>query len=189
MSNRAKWRKWNNIIHRDLGYLCVGMTLIFVISGIAVNHIQDWNPNYKIEKIRSNIGPILSEGRAVNNDEIVSILTKIGVDSGFKKKFQPNPNSIKVFRENNTIDVDLITGSVIQEKVRKRPFFFQMNFLHLNHAKEMWTWFADIYAVALGILAITGLFILRGKKGIKGRGAWLSMIGVVIPILFLLAYG
>ncbi len=188
-SNRAKWRKWNNIIHRDLGYLCVGMTLIFVISGIAVNHIQDWNPNYKIEKIRSNIGPVLDQGRSVNNDEIVSILMKIGVDSGFKKKFQPNPNSIKIFQENNTIDIDLITGSVSQEKVRKRPFFFQMNFLHLNHAKKMWTWFADIYAVALGILAITGLFVLRGKKGIKGRGAWLSAIGVVIPILFLLAYG
>jgi hypothetical protein len=43
------WRKWNRAIHRDLGYLCFGLTLIYTISGIAMNHIQDWNPNYKIE--------------------------------------------------------------------------------------------------------------------------------------------
>ena len=35
-----KWRKWNIIIHRDLGYLCFGLTILYVISGVAVNHIQ-----------------------------------------------------------------------------------------------------------------------------------------------------
>ena len=38
-----KWRKWNKIIHRDLGYLCFGLTIIYVISGVAVNHIATWN--------------------------------------------------------------------------------------------------------------------------------------------------
>jgi hypothetical protein len=56
------WRRWNNIIHRDLGYLCFGLTIIYVISGVAVNHIHDWNPTYKIEKVKSNIGPVLNEG-------------------------------------------------------------------------------------------------------------------------------
>jgi hypothetical protein len=41
---------WEYIIHRDLGYLCFGLTIIYVISGVAVNHIQDWNPNYVIER-------------------------------------------------------------------------------------------------------------------------------------------
>ena len=29
------------MIHRDVGYLVVGLTLIYAISGIAVNHIDD----------------------------------------------------------------------------------------------------------------------------------------------------
>ena len=45
-----------------------------------------------------------------------------------------------------------------------------MNFLHLNHGKGFWTWFADLYAVGLAILACTGIFIITGKKGLGGRG-------------------
>ena len=41
-----KWRKWNNILHRDLGYLFFGLTIIYVISGISLNHKHNWNPNY-----------------------------------------------------------------------------------------------------------------------------------------------
>ena len=31
-----KWRRWNNVLHRDLGYLCVALTIVYAISGIAV---------------------------------------------------------------------------------------------------------------------------------------------------------
>ncbi len=43
-----KWRKWNRAIHRDFGYLFFGMTIIYALSGIAINHLDDWNPNYKV---------------------------------------------------------------------------------------------------------------------------------------------
>ena len=43
-----KWRKWNRAVHRDFGYLFFGMTIIYALSGIAINHINDWNPNYKV---------------------------------------------------------------------------------------------------------------------------------------------
>ena len=89
---------------------------------------------------------------------------------------------IRIFVKNNTITADLKSGAVQQEKVTPRPIFYQVNFLHLNHPKKLWTWFADLYAVALGLLAITGLFVLRGKKGITGRGAWLTAIGFIIPL-------
>lgn len=183
-----KWRKWNNIIHRDLGYICFGLTILYAISGIAVNHIRDWNPTYKIEKHQTDIGPVLDKGRRITDSEIKQILEKLGNKTEYKKRFQSTPDSINIYQENNTINVELLTGRVVQEKVEKRPFFFQVNFLHLNHAKKLWTWFADIYAAALLILAITGLFVLRGKKGIKGRGAWLATGGLFIPLFFLWLY-
>lgn len=182
------WRRWNNIIHRDLGYLCFGMTIIYVISGIAVNHIDDWNPTYKIEKTRTNIGPVINEGREISDQEVEQILNKLGQETGFKKKFQPDPNSVKIYQEGTTIDVELLSGNATLEKVSNRPLFYQVNFLHLNHPKKIWTWFADIYALALGLLACTGLLVLRGKKGITGRGAWLTTAGIIIPIFFLWLY-
>ena len=63
-----------------------------------------------------------------------------------------------------------------------------MNFLHLNHPKKIWTYMADLYAITLALLATTGLFVLKGKKGIKGRGAWLTLAGIILPLLFLYFY-
>ena len=42
-------RKWSRILHRDIGYFFIGTTLIYGLSGIALNHMNDWNPNYKVE--------------------------------------------------------------------------------------------------------------------------------------------
>ena len=38
----------------------------------------------------------------------------------------------------------------------------------------------------LGFLAVSGLFVLKGKNGLSGRGKWLTGIGVAIPLLALL---
>jgi len=38
------------------------------------------------------------------------------------------------------------------------------------------------------VLAISGLFILKGKNGITRRGAWLTAAGIIVPIVFLVMY-
>lgn len=40
------WRKWNRWLHRELGYLFFGMSIIYGLSGIALNHhvARHWNP-------------------------------------------------------------------------------------------------------------------------------------------------
>lgn len=182
-----QWRKWNNVIHRDLGYLCFGLTIIYAISGVAVNHIADWNPSYKIEHSTSSID-VSRLAQLAPEEMIVSILGQIGEEGKLKGNFWPDRETIKIFVEGNTVTVNLNTGAVGQEKVARRKGLFQINFLHLNHPKKMWTWFADLYAIALFILSCTGLFVLRGKKGISGRGAWLSAVGLGMPLVFLWLY-
>lgn len=182
-----KWRRINNILHRDLGYLCFGLTIIYVISGVAVNHISDWNPNYTIEKIQTTIDPAPLAN--LSGDPLVrAILTTLGETGEVKGSYRANKETLQVFVVNNNITVNLATGAIFQEKNRPRPVLYKMNYLHINHAKKLWTWVADIYAIALGLVAITGLFVLRGKKGITGRGAWLTGSGIVIPIFFLWLY-
>jgi hypothetical protein len=82
----------------------------------------------------------------------------------------------------------MATGEGLFESVRRRPVFFEVNFLHYNTPKKLWTWYADIFAGALIVLALSGLFILKGSKGITRRGAWLTSIGLIIPAIFLILY-
>jgi len=58
-----------------------------------------------------------------------------------------------------------------------------MNRLHYNRVKG-WSPIADFFAGSLILLAITGLFIVKGKKGLAGSGKWYLLIGLLIPILY-----
>lgn len=177
--------KLNRSLHRDIGYLTVGFTLIFAVSGIAVNHIQDWNPNYAISRTERNIPP----SDAGTQEEIIQhIAHNLSLSAPVKGSFRQSPDEWKIFFDGNTLTYNSRTGSVTEEHIGERAMLFDMNYLHLNHAKKLWTWVSDIFAVFLIFLAVSGLFILKGKQGIKSRGAVLTMIGIAIPVLFILLY-
>ncbi len=183
--SKINWRKWNNLLHRDIGYLAVGLTIIYAISGIAVNHVDDWNPNYQIRKVPIQTAP-LRHKNSVNLVEIV--LKNMNIAEKPESSFQPSPQELHIFFENKTLKLNLISGKGEWEVVERRPFLYEFNYLHLNHAKRLWTYFADLYALALLFLAISGLFVLKGKNGLKGRGKWLTAIGFLIPLFFLFFY-
>ncbi|MDE6654618.1 MAG: PepSY-associated TM helix domain-containing protein, partial [Muribaculaceae bacterium] len=68
---------------------------------------------------------------------------------------------------------------------RQRPLISDMVKLHYNPGR-WWTAFSDIFAISLILITLTGLFIIKGRKGITGRGAIELIIGLSVPILFLL---
>jgi len=180
-------RKWNRVLHRDIGYLAVGMSVIYGLSGIALNHTDGWNPNYTITRKEIKINtPIVKE--TLNKEKVLNILENYGEEDNYKKYYFPEKNILKIFIKGGTVRINTDTGTGNIEKLKRRPVLYQVNFLHYNNPRKLWTWFSDIYAAALILLAISGLFILRGKKGITGRGAWLTAIGIIIPGIFLLIY-
>ena len=183
----VKWRRWNAAIHRDLGYLCVGLTLVYAVSGVAVNHRADWNPSYQVSERSARVDD-LDASAPSSPGYVQAVLLRLGLDEEVLGTFRPDPGSLRIFLEATTVDVDLAAGEAVVQEVRDRPGLRQANFLHLNHPKKLWTYMADVYAVALAFLAVTGLFVLRGRNGITGRGAWLTAAGVVIPAAFLLLY-
>lgn len=180
---RTPWRRWNNVAHRDLGYLCVGLTLVYVVSGVAVNHVDAWNPNYAIEQRSAPVGvPFPGQSTVAM---VPDVLARLGLPPDYRTTFRPDSARLRIYVEDGVVDVDLTAGVATVEIVKRRPVLFAANFLHLNHAKRLWTWMADIYAVALGLLAATGMFVLKGRTGITGRGAWLTVAGALIPVVFL----
>lgn len=181
------WRWWLHAIHRDLGYLCTGLIVVYAVSGIAVNHVADWNPNYAIEKLHADIGPV-PHGAQVDDALAQAVLARLQLSPQYKTLFQPGQDQLRIIRQNHTIDVDLCSGAVVHEIVTPRPILHASNVLHLNHKKGVWTLVADVFAVSLALLAISGMFLLKGRNGIKGRGLWLTGAGVLIPLLFLWLY-
>ena len=43
-----KMRKMLRVLHRDIGYFITGITLIYAFSGIILNHVNDFNPDYRV---------------------------------------------------------------------------------------------------------------------------------------------
>ena len=179
------WRRLNNVLHRDVGYLAVGLSIVYGVSGVAVNHKADWNPSYRVAKTARQIEPI----EASDREAIVrEALGKLGIEQAPRNAFRPNPETLQLFFRQATYSIDLPSGAVVIEAARPRPVLFEFNQLHLNTPKRLWTVVADAYAIALVVLALTGMFVLKGRTGITGRGAWLTAIGVLLPGLYWVYY-
>lgn len=188
MSRRAgpDWFRLNRDLHRDAGYVVCVLTALYAVSGLAVNHVDDWNPNYAIETGPAEVGPLDVQDLGAAERQVVE---RLGLDPAeVRGRHHASPTELKVFlADGGEVVVDPATGAGTMKRVSRRPFLFEANSLHLNRLKGVWTWVADAYAVVLLYLAVGGLFMLRGKTGFAGRGKWLVLAGALLPIGFLVA--
>ena len=53
----TKIRRLNIATHRDLGYFFSSLIITYCLSGLALNHINEWNPDFIIEKQKIEIDP------------------------------------------------------------------------------------------------------------------------------------
>lgn len=179
------FRKWCRILHRDIGYFFIGTSIIYGLSGIALNHINDWNPNYKVTT--KDFSTQLSMENNTNvKENILQLLDEIDNRKNYKQHYYPNSNRLKIFLKGGSlVELNVNSGTGTIEWLKRRPIFYSVNFLHYNPHKT-WMWFSDIFAGALILLAITSLFMVRGRKGIAGRGGIYFVAGVIIPLLFII---
>jgi hypothetical protein len=178
--------KFNRVTHRDRGYLVAGLTIIYCLSGIALNHKNDWNPNYVFDN-RTFTTDIKIDRGTFNKDIALKILHSIKVDNAFKTFYFPSGENVTIFIEGGLVKLNADSGKGVIEFITRRPLFYQINFLHYNPGK-WWKYFSDFFCLALITVTITGLFIINGKNGIQKRGAILTIIGILLPLLFLLIY-
>jgi hypothetical protein len=182
-----KLRKLNRDLHRDLGYIFFAMTVIYGLSGIALNHIDDWNPNYIIRKKEITADISKTNFQNISRENVEILLKEIAPDEKYKNHYSPSDGMLKIFIKDGSIELNTQSGIGVVETSKRRPVFHQVNYLHYN-PRKWWTIFSDIFAGSLVLLALTGLFVLKGKNGITGRGAWLTSVGIIIPLIFLLLY-
>ena len=185
-----KFRKFLIVSHRYLGYYFSGLLIAYCISGIAVNHIDSWNPNFSIERTPVSFSG-LENPDEITVAEVSDILQK--VDTELKpieeNIFYTSDTEIEiVLSENETLSMNLLKGIAVHERISKRPILHSLNFLHLNTPKKLWTWYADFFSISLIFITVSGMFLKRGNEGFWKKGAILGLAGMVPPFIFLLIY-
>ena len=168
-------------VHRDLGHLAVGLTVVYAASGLAVNHIADWDPSFHNYEASHELGgPLAGDDAAIAR----SVAERLGVAGTPKDVYRAGPEQLDVVYERRTLHVNPTTGHVVDEGQRPRFLLRVANWLHLNRGKKAWRVVADSYAAGLLVLAVSGIFMLPGRKGLLGRGGLLVALGAAIPIAY-----
>lgn len=176
-----RWRHLFRVIHRDIGYCAVALTLAYSLSGIAVNHIDDWNPNYSFSERGIDVGPVPAGSLAAQERHVVG---KLAIDPATVRGHHAETDTtLRVFFDGGgEALVDTRTGRGTHKTVSRRLVFFEVNELHLNNLKGVWTYIADIFALALIVLAITGMTMMKGDRGFSGRGKYFIAGGLSLPV-------
>src|SRR5262249_47943055 len=96
---------------------------------------------------------------------------------------------LQIVFDKRTLHVNTMTGHVLDEDQKPRFFLRTANWLHLNRGKKAWTYVADAYAAGLVLLALSGIFLNPGRKGLPGRGGVLVALGAIVPIAYVALSG
>ena len=182
---RMAWRPLVRSLHRDAGYLAVGLTLVYAISGLAVNHIADWDPNFTSYRRTHTLS-----GLPTGTDEAAAaVRERLAVKEPVTEVHRWAPDELEIVAGERRITVNPETGRVVEQGRKPRPILRITNWLHLNRGKKAWTLIADLYAIGLLFLALSGMLMLPGKNGMRGRGGVLVALGIAIPVLYVTLSG
>ncbi len=181
-----KIRKLLRILHRDFGYFIVGMTIVYALSGIFLNHRHDFNPDYNIYSQELQTG--IRNKENLSETEVKNVLKEFDFDLVYKKHYLNNQGLVKVFIENGELAIDPESGQAALHYLQKRPIIFGMNKLHKATLGTAWKWVSDLMALIMLLVAVTGLFLLKGKRGFNRWGWWFTIAGFIVPLIFALLF-
>lgn len=175
-----KVRRLNIATHRDLGYFFSGLIIVYCLSGIALNHVREWNPDFIINRKTIQIDGDFKD-RTVTDKDIMAFGQMVG-EKKYKVYDAPTADQVKIYYDDASLHLNFTTNEAVYEQISRRPVFYQMDVLHKNSI-EWWKWVSDLFALMLIVISVSGLFVLKGKKGFSGRGKWLFAAGFMPPVV------
>src|SRR5262245_52907844 len=95
------WRLWLRSVHRDAGYVVVGLTFVYALSGLAINHVSQWNPNFREYQKTYELGAPLAAPRDTpdgpNDDEAKQqVLTRLGISETPRDVYRSTPEQLEI---------------------------------------------------------------------------------------------
>jgi hypothetical protein len=184
--SRFRWRPWLRAVHRDVGYFSVGLTFVYALSGLAVNHIADWEPNFRQIARQHQLPLPLPQA----DEQIAALAARVlDLDAPVRETYRSDEQTLQVVFDRRTLRIDTRTGQTAEEAQEPRLFLRAANWLHLNRGKKAWTLIADAYASGLLLLSLTGLWMFSGRKGLLGRAGLIAAAGALVPALYVTLSG
>lgn len=182
-----KIRQICRLLHRDLSYFFSGVILIYAFSGFMLNHKADFNSDYDItQKKYKAEGDFPKSKESFTKEYVLQLLEPLGETSNYTKHYFPGDGQMKVFiKGGSSLVVNMHTGDAFYESVKKRPFLSALNRLHYNPNRN-WTLFSDLFILSLVIITLTGIIMVKGPKGLWGRGGIELIAGILVPLAFIL---
>jgi hypothetical protein len=169
--------------HRDLAYFFLGLIIAFSISGIFLNHRQSWNPRrytYAVKEI--TLPPLQKE--QVTDSFVTAFTATQQIEDNLRRFSVDDKNNLRISYTMNDVTVDLSTGTGKIETYKITPILGQMTQLHIDTSK-WWIYYSDVFGLAMFTIALTGMFIEKGKNSFWKRGWWLAGLGLIFPLIFL----
>ncbi len=172
-------------IHRDLGYLYVGLIVSFAFSGILMNHRQAWHPEkYTIETKRIEIQRFQEYEFVITDEFVDNLVDELMIEDKLKRHLVRN-GQLRMMFDNTEVEIDTKTGQGEIIHFIKTPLISHLIKLHKN-TSVFWIYYSDIFGLSLITIAITGTMLFtRGKYTFRKRGWKLALAGILFPIIFL----
>src|SRR5579872_1781489 len=103
---RIKWRLLLRAVHRDVGYTAVGLTFVYALSGLAVNHVADWDPNFENTTATHELGRPLPEA---DDQARRLVIDTLGIRDTPKEVYREG-DAFELLFEHRTLHVTSATG-------------------------------------------------------------------------------
>lgn len=173
-SGKKSLRHWLRDLHRDMGYFAVGMSLVYALSGFFLSHKNVFSAT-RTETVEFKLAAGLE---LLDFREAVDRETDVDLTYSRQKG-----EYISFFFEGGEGDYHIPSGQVHYESYSRRGLMLFINQLHLNQRKG-WVAVADVFSFLLVFLALSGLVMVRGRKGFLKRGIWFMLLGFVLILIF-----
>jgi uncharacterized protein len=181
----STWRAWLRAIHRDVGYLAIGFTVIYAVSGLAQNHIDDWGDiSYKASERAFAIPAIADDVPDQVAIQRVADAANLGTPTSSLRA----GDEIRLAYGDGSQVTAIGTQVTVQSRER-RAFIGLANWLHKARGKKAWKYISDAYALLLLYLAGSGIFMIKGRLGLKWRGTVIIAAGIAVPVLYVALAG
>lgn len=163
------FRYYMRSLHRDLGYLVVGLVVIYSLSGIILIY-RDTGFMKRDVLIEKKLEPALS-GLQLND----ALRLK-----GFSVKTETDRQILF-----NTGSYDKQTGQVSYTVQEVDPPFNRFISLHKIISSKSVHWLMVVFGVIMFFLAVSSFWMFKPGTRFFRRGIWLAVIGAVGAVLLL----
>ncbi len=171
-------QRWLRKLHRWLGLFFCGLLLFYCVTGIALNHRRAFG--YFTDRLRA-VYPLAAP---VDTSEIAKVIDRLAAMTGEDRpptvvKITPDGKVALLYGSHGVVTYTFSPGVAEVQRVEKRarqPWFRLNRFHKAVRTHPLWLLLADVTALCLLVVAVTGLFIFRYRR----LDWWLLITGCLL---------